>query len=542
MGEITAAVGDSTLPSLVPPAQPYGIRAISASQNTYYMIDDSGWLWMRPMSDSATSPWKLTPFPHQNGAKAVAMSIYGNNIAIAQTSITPDTLQGSTIPPQSWTSLFPGKYDIFAASGNIQGNLWLITDKNRLLRSWSTSRSFSNGLEDSVEALSVRGKVFFLTKGQICSYDLNGSQTSRICNSRLASPKNIAASDDNLFAVDRSGKLFSTRLPLTTDSTFFDTGFAARGDPRALAVPLDGRNPIVVDYDSTVYDSICGQNVHCFDNPSAQNPSTPNNPNDPSQPPSQPQSPGSPNSPQQTNPVQQPSSPQPGTPNSPSSQIMPNQPAPISQGSVSATFAPRESSASTAGANNESTDWSSTVKIAGIVGGVVGVVLLVLVVVVVRVARRSRRGVEKKDAGDLEERDEFEDGDGDADDEGEGEGVGEVVDGPVAVGAGLPRPRMEAQQTMFFSSLTIQFVDDGGEGEAGNGEGEVKSGAGSGDEPPGYNESVGFGPEGGKGKEDKGERNDDESAREAAVQGDEGAVIEVEEVNEVDEGEEKHKE
>ncbi|KAJ3095168.1 hypothetical protein HDU97_007223 [Phlyctochytrium planicorne] len=156
----------------------------------------------------------------------------------------------------------------------------------------SQLNSVKSGSLRNIDLTVRQSKVFLLKEdGSICSS--NVPQSACVKPSFLA--KLITATDSNIFAITEGGKLYSTRLPFTTSSNFFDTGFTSP-DPKYLTVPLDSNAPVLLDSGGQIVSSFCNQQtIHCFDPPSTS-PQIPSNPNDPNSNPTTPSTPSDPNS------------------------------------------------------------------------------------------------------------------------------------------------------------------------------------------------------------------------------------------------------
>ncbi|KAJ3104831.1 hypothetical protein HDU97_008801 [Phlyctochytrium planicorne] len=234
----------------------YPLTSISIFQGITYITDSSPQVWFRV----GNGAWQLTDgwgtgisaFGSADGGIAVAGST--NDFRTCSVTIT-----GTGNPSMgSWTSR-PGKL-IVKTGGNRQGNVWFMTSDKKLL-AWTQVDPVTVGAVD----FAIRDMVYVVLGNDVCARSLEVNILDRICITPPFSPLLIASSDSNLYVVSADGVLFSTVLPFTTSSVFFDTGFRAP-KMRFLTVPLDGYEPILIDGSGGIRSGFCNVagGVRCF--------------------------------------------------------------------------------------------------------------------------------------------------------------------------------------------------------------------------------------------------------------------------------------
>ncbi|KAJ3097846.1 hypothetical protein HDU97_004507 [Phlyctochytrium planicorne] len=158
-----------------------------------------------------------------------------------------------------------GGANIQKLAGNVQGELWLMADSNHLFRWNGAVDSFARDDETGkILDLSIRDRVYVVQTGNLVCSRSFATARDRVCSVPPFNPVKIAVSDGFAFVLADDGRLFSTKLPLTRNSNYFDTGYLA-DNPNFMAVPVDGNQPFVVKADGTVDEGFCQSRAFsCF--------------------------------------------------------------------------------------------------------------------------------------------------------------------------------------------------------------------------------------------------------------------------------------
>ncbi|KAJ3095349.1 hypothetical protein HDU97_007023 [Phlyctochytrium planicorne] len=255
-----------------PQTPAFPVKSISISQNIIYVSDSFNNTWW----NGAGRGWNLL-----HGSSDL-ISAYGTSglAAIRRGKLYTRRI---TIPnPENpdmtaWVGQ-EGNYKY--AQGNRQGDLWLVTPDNKLA-SFSSGFAADNQPAKPICGLAVRDKVYFILgcdqRSQICARSLNAAVLGHLCIKLDPSivPTQISASDSNLFLASENGRLWSTKLPLTADSVFFDTYFTLTSNMNSLTVPLDDHIPVIINDNGVIQSDFCTSDIFCFDPPPKLGPSFP---------------------------------------------------------------------------------------------------------------------------------------------------------------------------------------------------------------------------------------------------------------------------
>ncbi|KAJ3103768.1 hypothetical protein HDU97_009864 [Phlyctochytrium planicorne] len=329
------------------------------------------------------------------------IAAYGSNSIAIVTNTQLDTARIPINPGAVGIWTHQGGIRIDKMSGNSRGELWVLQSSKTLVRWNGGFRDFTKDdqSDGKVSDLAVRDRVYTLEDGNnVCGRSF-GSNSDKVCVTPQFSASKITASDSFLYVMAATGAFYATRLPLTSSSALFDTGFRSQG-ALYLGMPLDSNNPFIIGSNGQTDTSICSHgNVNCFTPPQAPspNPGTPSNPSPNNPNPSNPNSPNpEPSNPTLTPPPISPSDPTLSSPNQPSKEtgtegtpitvtVTPGSPAPSFTQVNPGSSTPKETQSSA------STDAPSGIPIGIIVGGVAaGIALAVIALVVAVLHRRSK--------------------------------------------------------------------------------------------------------------------------------------------------------
>ncbi|KAJ3095260.1 hypothetical protein HDU97_007119 [Phlyctochytrium planicorne] len=233
--------------------------AVSKKQTYYTKIDNSvGYLDNINVS--------ATPVPIAGFLSSV--TLYGNSLAGVGPAGDFYVISGSIPPPNPnaqhiWTPL-QGEA-ITKASGNKDGELWLITSLLRLHKVVGTQWGFPRDetVDGKVIDLHVRDQIYIVTVNKTVCWRGFAQNPIYECNAPSFTPRFVAASENFVYVLSTAGNLFVAPKPLTPNSTFQDTGFASPG-ARMLGMPIDYEKVYVLDSGGAPVENICGsQKYNC---------------------------------------------------------------------------------------------------------------------------------------------------------------------------------------------------------------------------------------------------------------------------------------
>ncbi|KAJ3094470.1 hypothetical protein HDU97_008032 [Phlyctochytrium planicorne] len=245
------------------PAQGLVLVSISTSQNISFFSAVDRYIWWAPFINGQLGryeEWKLVDGFAQrvsaygtDGLAAVEAGIlYTRTFSIG---VSGDLVMAPWVTHES-------NRTFEKVEGNRQGDLWLMSGNDLL--AFQPGYPLDTLTKGLVRDIAVRDKVFIMLQSQVCSRSLDITERDLLCANLDFTPYKIAASDSILYALTSDGDLFATKLPLTKDSAFFNTGFVAPY-ARSLSVPLDGNSPIVVDHTGDIQSGFCNRSeVSCF--------------------------------------------------------------------------------------------------------------------------------------------------------------------------------------------------------------------------------------------------------------------------------------
>ncbi|KAJ3104834.1 hypothetical protein HDU97_008804 [Phlyctochytrium planicorne] len=258
--------------------------------------------------------------------------------------------------------------------GNRQGDLWLMTTDLNLFK-WMGGTSFQIDTANmgGVIDFFVRDKVYVVIPNQICVRSLDVRTLDHVCTRITFGPIMIAVSDSNLFAITADGVLYSTRLPLTPATEFFDTGFRSR-NAKFITVPLDESAPVLLDSDGNILSNFCGRTgVSCFSSTAVDRPSSSTLPPTPDAPPPTPSSSSIVSETQQSSTINPSTSLQPSTSQTTTAPMATTS----TSSSPAVTTTPPPPSAL-------SSPYDSTYTVAIVAGTLAGIVLIVLAIIAIK--------------------------------------------------------------------------------------------------------------------------------------------------------------
>ncbi|KAJ3104829.1 hypothetical protein HDU97_008799 [Phlyctochytrium planicorne] len=244
-----------TFPSLISaqngPTNPFtsifigdGITHVTDSQNRHWLHhDNENWI--------------------DGDGQGVGISVYGKDrLAIAGTD---GQLYTRGYDDKYWIGV-PDTRLVIKTSGNSQGDLWFKTTDKRLWRlKEETIYNVDAGSDYQVVDFYVRDQLVYVIQGnQICARPVVLERQDRVCVSPRFTSAFISASNSNIFVMSVDGTLYSTKLPLTPYSTFFETG-QRFPNARYLTSPWEGNSPVILDRAGKMQSNFCTSK--CFDAP-----------------------------------------------------------------------------------------------------------------------------------------------------------------------------------------------------------------------------------------------------------------------------------
>ncbi|KAJ3097624.1 hypothetical protein HDU97_004714 [Phlyctochytrium planicorne] len=367
--------------------RPQDIRSLSVRGGTYYVVDSSI-LWMTRDLTTWTKipiPLRGSNDPRQPYVDVKVVSAFGTSkLAIVGSVSNGYFLHIAESTPsssQEWRK-DASSSGVERLAGNAGGRLF--SKDNGVVMDAVTKRGLANQVFDfTVNA----DRVYMIQGVQICSRGFEAQINDLVCVRPSFEPGGVAATREKLFVITASGKLYVTKLPLTTVSAFFDTGFLSPF-PRSVNVDLDNDNNLVVlGSDSTITPFVCDISTVKCDPPSASSPlPEPVNPGPSINPTAPGQTQPAPQSPQQTNPSQSPSQ-VPGSDDAAS----PSQTVSQNQNQTGTPGSPSTQQTGTPQSKSLGDSSSPSIPLGGVIGGSVGVIVLAVIVSVVAFSKRSRR-------------------------------------------------------------------------------------------------------------------------------------------------------
>ncbi|KAJ3097628.1 hypothetical protein HDU97_004718 [Phlyctochytrium planicorne] len=228
------------------PTTPSAFVSISVASNSFYVVDESTNLWK---STDRGASWT---YLYTNVKCATPYD--KDMMAVGLTTTNISFLEGPIANPSKWEQPVWIKQCIQVAGtrqgvvwGNCRGTVRLIANNSFSRDDWLKSPT----------SLAIRDKVYVKAwfgdeqTGTICSRDLipiSSMNDPHVCaQTSFGMVSQLAVSTTTLFVLAEDGTLHSTRLPVTTASTFVNTGFISSG-ARSIVIPIDDEYPVLVDY------------------------------------------------------------------------------------------------------------------------------------------------------------------------------------------------------------------------------------------------------------------------------------------------------
>ncbi|KAJ3095261.1 hypothetical protein HDU97_007120 [Phlyctochytrium planicorne] len=204
------------------------------------------------------------------------LALFGNGLSavgVDSNFFTLDLPLRNASDPNIWKPLAGNS--ITKASGNKDGELWLITSLLRLHKVVFTQWGFPRDetVDGRVLDLHIRDQIYIVTINKTVCWRGFAQNPIYECNAPSFTPSLIAAGDSHVYVMSTSGKLYAASKPLSADSKFLDTGFSSQG-ARLLSMPLDYDNVYILDSSGAPVENICSSpSVNC--KPSASLPTAP---------------------------------------------------------------------------------------------------------------------------------------------------------------------------------------------------------------------------------------------------------------------------